>query len=161
MKLLSVVIAVKDEAGNVGPLADDLRTALRGLPTPLGGYKGSGLGLLVELLTAGLSGGPMATDVGSLRYGFEPLHVSHCFLAIDTARFCAPGEFRQRVEHLTHMIKSTPAAAGYDEVLVAGEPEWRAEEERRRDGIPLSEGVWQNLVVAADKLGVALPAETA
>src|SRR5439155_7153160 len=90
----------------------DTQTALRRPADALGRLQGSGLGLLVEFLTSGLSGGPMATDVGSLRYGFEPLRVSHCFLAIDTARFCAPGEFRQRVEHLTHMIKSTPAARG-------------------------------------------------
>src|SRR5947199_175715 len=31
----------------------DTQAALRGRPTPLGGYKGSGLGLLVEFLTAG------------------------------------------------------------------------------------------------------------
>jgi LDH2 family malate/lactate/ureidoglycolate dehydrogenase len=41
---------------------------------------------------------------------------------------------------------------------VAGEPEWRAEEERGRDGIPLSDGVWANLVASAEKLGVPLPA---
>jgi LDH2 family malate/lactate/ureidoglycolate dehydrogenase len=135
----------------------DTQTALRGLPTPLGGYKGSGLGLLVELLTAGLSGGPMATEVGSLRYGFEPLHVSHCFLAIDTARFCAPGEFRQRVEHLTRMIKSTPAAVGYDEVLVAGEPEWRAQQHRVRDGIPLPAQLLETVSARAEAMAIPLP----
>jgi LDH2 family malate/lactate/ureidoglycolate dehydrogenase len=135
----------------------DTQAALRGRPTPLGGYKGSGLGLLVEFLTAGLSVGPMATDVGSLRYGFEPLRVSHCFLAIDTARFCAPEEFRQRVEHLTHMIKSTPAAAGYDEVLVAGEPEWRAQQQRVHNGIPLPEQLLESVSARAETLAVPLP----
>ncbi len=48
-------------------------------------------------------------------------------------------------------------SSGYDEILVAGDPEWRIEEQRRRDGIPLSEGVWQNLVQAAQQLSVALP----
>jgi LDH2 family malate/lactate/ureidoglycolate dehydrogenase len=123
----------------------------------LGGYKGSGLGLLVEFLTAGLSGGRMATDVGSLRYGFEPLRISHCFLAIDTSRFCTAGEFRQRLEHLTQMIKSTPPAVGYDEVLVAGEPEWRAAEVRERDGIPLPAKLIESLAARAAAMAVPFP----
>jgi len=40
---------------------------------------------------------------------------------------------------------------------VAGDPEWRNEVERRRNGIPVSDGAWQNLVQAAQKLGVAIP----
>jgi LDH2 family malate/lactate/ureidoglycolate dehydrogenase len=135
----------------------DTETALRGLPTPLGGYKGSGLGLLVELLTSGLSGGPMATDVGSLRYGFERLGVSHCFLAIDMARFCPPGEFRRRLDHLTRMIKSSRPAAGYDEVLVAGEPEWRVAEGRKRDGIPLPRKLIADLAARAEAMAVSFP----
>jgi LDH2 family malate/lactate/ureidoglycolate dehydrogenase len=31
------------------------------------------------------------------------------------------------------------------------------EVQRRRDGIPVSEGAWKNLVQAAEKLGVAVP----
>jgi LDH2 family malate/lactate/ureidoglycolate dehydrogenase len=46
-------------------------------------------------------------------------------------------------------------------VLVAGDPEWRSEEIRRRDGIPLSEGVWEKLKEAALRLGVVLPVGTA
>ena len=55
------------------------------------------------------------------------------------------------------MVKSSRTAKGYDEILVAGDPEWRAEETRRQEGIPLSDGVWQNLVQAAQRLGVAVP----
>jgi uncharacterized oxidoreductase len=58
---------------------------------------------------------------------------------------------------LVEMVKSARVAKGFDEVLVAGEPEWRVEEQRRREGIPVSEGAWQNLVQAAEKLGVAVP----
>jgi LDH2 family malate/lactate/ureidoglycolate dehydrogenase len=133
------------------------QAALQGLPTPLGGYKGSGLGLLVEILTAGLAGGPMATDVGSLRRGFEPLRVSHSFLAIDAARFCGPAEMQSRLAHLTEMIKSTPPAAGYEEVLVAGEPECRMAVERARTGIPLPEALVDSLGARAAAMGVAPP----
>jgi len=43
-------------------------------------------------------------------------------------------------------------------VLVAGEPEWRMEEERRRCGVPVGQGTWQELVNAAERRGLMAPA---
>jgi len=139
----------------------DTETALSGLLMPLGGYKGSGLAMMVEILCAVLGGGVMCTELGGIRVQGQPMRTSQVFLAIDVARFMPLSEFEARMRTLVEMVKSSKTATGFDEVLVAGEPEWRAEEERRRDGIALSEGVWQNLVAAAEKLGVALPVEAA
>jgi LDH2 family malate/lactate/ureidoglycolate dehydrogenase len=133
-------------------------TALAGLLMPLGGYKGSGLAMMVEILCGVLGGGAMCTELGGIRVKGQPMRTSQFFLAIDVARFMPLDEFETRMKTLVQMVKSSKTAKGFDEVLVAGEPEWRAEEERRRDGITLSDGVWQNLVASAEKLGVALPA---
>jgi LDH2 family malate/lactate/ureidoglycolate dehydrogenase len=138
----------------------DTQTALSGLLMPLGGYKGSGLAMMIEILCGVLGGGAMCTELGGIRVQGQPMRTSQFFLAIDVARFMPLDEFEARMRTLVAMVKSSKTAKGFDEVLVAGEPEWRAEEERRRDGIMLSEGVWQNLVAAADRLGVALPAQT-
>jgi LDH2 family malate/lactate/ureidoglycolate dehydrogenase len=124
---------------------------------PLGGYKGSGLAMMAEILCAVLSGGAMSTELGGIRIQGQPMRTSQMFLAIDVARFVPLEEFEKRMRSLVDMVKSSRAATGFDEVLVAGEPEWRVEEQRRRDGIPVSEGAWQNLVQAAEKLGVAVP----
>jgi LDH2 family malate/lactate/ureidoglycolate dehydrogenase len=139
----------------------DTQTALSGLLMPLGGYKGSGLAMMVEILCAVLGGGAMCTELGGIRVQGQPMRTSQFFLAINVARFMPLDEFEARMRTLIAMVKSSKTAKGFDEVLVAGEPEWRAEKKRRRDGITLSEGVWQNLVAAADRLGVALPAQTA
>jgi LDH2 family malate/lactate/ureidoglycolate dehydrogenase len=138
----------------------DTQTALSGLLMPLGGYKGSGLAMMIEILCGVLGGGAMCTELGGIRVQGQPMRTSQFFLAIDVARFMPLDEFEARMRTLVAMVKSSKTAKGFDEVLVAGEPEWRAEEERRRDGITLSEGVWQNLVAAAEKLGVPLPAQT-
>jgi LDH2 family malate/lactate/ureidoglycolate dehydrogenase len=127
----------------------DMNTAIAGLPTPLGGYKGTGLSLMAELLSAGLSGGPMSSDVGSLRHGFEPLHVSHSFLAIEMRRFQALDEFAQRLDRLTGVIKGTPVAVGHEEVLMAGEPEHRTRQERLANGIPLPAALMDSLSARA------------
>jgi LDH2 family malate/lactate/ureidoglycolate dehydrogenase len=135
----------------------DTQSALTGLLMPLGGYKGSGLAMLAEILCAVLSGGAMSTELGGIRIQGQPMRTSQMFLAIDVARIMPPDEFARRMQSLVGMAKSSKTAQGFDEVLVAGEPEWRMEEQRRRDGIPVSDGAWQNLVQAAQKLGVAVP----
>jgi LDH2 family malate/lactate/ureidoglycolate dehydrogenase len=55
------------------------------------------------------------------------------------------------------MVKSTPPARGYDEVLVAGEPEWRNEAHRRQHGVPVDRSVWDSLAGFAARLGVDPP----
>jgi LDH2 family malate/lactate/ureidoglycolate dehydrogenase len=131
--------------------------ALSGLLAPLGGYKGSGLAMMVEILCGALSGGAMSTELGGLRIPGRPFRVSQFFLAIDPERTIGRAEFERRIEWLTSYVKSSTPAAGYDEVLVAGEPEWRAEAERLRLGVPIEAGLWRSLEAIALRLQLAPP----
>jgi LDH2 family malate/lactate/ureidoglycolate dehydrogenase len=136
----------------------DTAKAYKGMLMPLGGYKGSGLAMMVEILCSVLSGGAMSTEVGGIRFRGKTVRVSQMFMAIDVARFMPVEEFTARVEHLVKMMKSAPTAPGYDEVLVAGDPEWRMEAERLRDGIPIADGNWDMLMKTAARLNVPAPA---
>lgn len=138
----------------------DTETALQGLLMPLGGYKGSGLGMMVEILCAVLGGGAMSTDLGGVYNRTKPMRTSQAFLAIDVNRFLPLEEFVARMKRLAEMAKSSAPAQEFEEVLIAGEPEWRAEETRKKHGIPLTGGVWNSLREMADKLGVAPPGPT-
>jgi LDH2 family malate/lactate/ureidoglycolate dehydrogenase len=133
------------------------QTALAGLPMPLGGYKGTGLALMVEVLCAVLSGGAMMTEVGGLRIKNRPMRVSHFFLAIDPARFLPMDQFESRMQQMRHTVTSSHAAVGFDEVLIAGDPEWRSDAQRRRDGVPVSRGIWEQLSQLAESLNVPVP----
>jgi LDH2 family malate/lactate/ureidoglycolate dehydrogenase len=121
---------------------------------PLGGYKGSGLAMMVEILCAVLSGGAMANELGGIRWRGTRVRVSQAYIAVDIERFMPVEEFTTRMEKLVGIIKSTPAAPGYDDVLVAGDPEWRIESDRLRNGIPIADGNWGQLMKAAEKVGV-------
>jgi len=116
------------------------------------------LAMMVEILCAVLSGGAMSTQLGGIRIRGRKFRVNQAFMAIEIERFMPVAEFTARVEQLVEMMKNTPPAAGYDEVLVAGEPEWRTEAARKRDGIPLGGGTWESLAKIAQKLGVTVPA---
>lgn len=133
------------------------RDAENGWPQPLGGYKGTGLAMMVEILCAGLSGGPMSTEAPFYRNGVVPLRTSHMFMAIDPTRFMQSGEFEERMVRLIGLVKSSEPASGYEEVLVAGEPEWRTEKKRLREGIPIPAPLWTRLLAIADGLKVAPP----
>jgi LDH2 family malate/lactate/ureidoglycolate dehydrogenase len=135
----------------------DTADAYKGMLMPLGGYKGSGLAMMVEILCSILSGGAMPTEVGGIRFRGKTVRVSQMFLAIDIARFMPVEEFQARVEALVAIMKSTAPAPGYGEVLVAGDPEWRMEAERRQNGIPIADGNWEALSKAALSVGVKVP----
>ena len=132
----------------------DTQAAYRGMLMPLGGYKGSGLAMMVEILCSVLSGGAMCNEIGGIRFRGKTVRVSQMYMAIDPARFMPLDQFTARVEELVKLIKSTPAAPGYDEVMVAGDPEWRTEAERREKGVPIAGGNWDMLVKAAASVGV-------
>lgn len=132
-----------------------LATALAGLLMPLGGHKGSGLAVLVEILCGVLGGGAMTSEIRGLRMHGRHSRVNHVFLAIDVARFLPLEQFYARMDKLVGELKASPPAAGYDEVLMAGDPERRAEEHRRLHGIGIPEAAWQELRKAAARLGVA------
>jgi LDH2 family malate/lactate/ureidoglycolate dehydrogenase len=140
-----------------GKPTTETEQAYHGMLMPLGGYKGSGLAMMVEILCAVLGGGAMSTEVGGIRFRGRTVRVSQTYIAIDITRFMPLEEFTARVERLVELMKSTPPAPGYDEVLVAGDPEWRIEAERRAQGIPIAEGNWEALVKAAGRVGVGVP----
>ena len=126
-------------------------------PSPTGGYKGSALAVMVEILCSGLSGGAMATELPVYRTGGDPLGISHTFIAIDPARFLAPGELETRVDRLAQLVKASEPAPGYDEVMLAGEPEWRCERQREQAGIPVPVKLWQQLTTIAGELKITPP----
>lgn len=142
---------------SAGVPTTDTREAMQGTLMPLGGYKGSGLAMMVEILCALLGGSAMSTELGGIRIRGQKSRVSQVFVAIDIRRFLPVEEFRARLDRLIGAIKSAAPASGYDEILVAGEPEWRTEEERRHTGVPVGSGTWERLTAAAAKLGVPAP----
>jgi LDH2 family malate/lactate/ureidoglycolate dehydrogenase len=135
----------------------DRKAAESGWPLPLGGYKGTGLAMMIELLCAGLSGGPMASEASKSRDGSVPLRVSHSFLAINPSTFLTSRELDDRTSRLVDMMKASELRQGFDEVLVAGEPEWRTEAKRRRQVIPIALSLWQSLSGIGAELKIQTP----
>lgn len=139
-------------------IATDDPAALFGTPRgslmPLGGsslgYKGFALGLIVELLTGGLSGVGHtgdAVDVGNLVY----LQVT------DPEAFSGRSDFERDASALADACRASRVPPGRPHVRMPGD---RALAERARqlaDGIELYPTIMQDLEPWAKKLGVSVP----
>lgn len=121
--------------------------------TPLGGtpegasHKGYGLGAIVDTLSLVLS---QASFGGRLRGG----EAGHMVAAIDVDTVMPIEEFRTAMDAYIGYLRATLPADGHDEVLVAGDPQHRSEEVRRRQGIPLPGAAVEWLTEKAERCGV-------
>ena len=123
-----------DEAGQ--PTTDP-EAALKGSLTSLGGleqgYKGWGLGLMVELLAAGMTGGVASRDVKPLKApDGDPHGLGQYFMLIDPS---ASSAFYDRLEALA-------AAATEDE-----NTRMPGQNKRLQDPIDVPDALW-NLMIA-------------
>ena len=133
-----------DEDGR--PLTDPARALMLRLLTPLGGmreqggHKGYGLAAMIEILSAVLPGATPAPLRGRGRAtpnADNRLDVGHFFAAVDPAAFRAAGDFEADMDDMIDALRATRPTDKDQPVLVAGDPEYAAMEERQRTGIPV------------------------
>src|SRR5579863_6769043 len=89
----------------------DTAKAYKGMLMPLGGYKGSGLAMMVEILCGVLGGGALAMEIGTLRTP-GPMRPTQFFLAIDIQRYIPLADFRARMDRVIRDVKSAAPASG-------------------------------------------------
>jgi LDH2 family malate/lactate/ureidoglycolate dehydrogenase len=136
----------------------DPAAALGGVVLPIGGAKGSGLAVMMDLFGGVLSGAAYAGEVRDQYKDFtQPQNVGHFFLAMKSDLFVSLDEYRVRMATLVQRIHDAPRAEGFTEVLMPGEPEGRKETARRRTGIPYAAADLSDLKREAKSLGVEVP----
>jgi ureidoglycolate dehydrogenase (NAD+) len=124
---------------------------------PVGGPKGYGLGMLVEILGGVLSGASIARDLGNMyRDMTRPQGIGHWMMAIDVAAFMPLEEFLDRVQLLVEMARATAPIDPARPILLPGEPEDRTSRERAKTGIPLPADTLNELGALGDRYGLAL-----
>ncbi|MCL2318793.1 MAG: Ldh family oxidoreductase, partial [Treponema sp.] len=137
-------------------LLDDMLHQRGGGLLPLGGegelqagFKGYGLGVLVDVLCALTSGGTFGRAVKDSE--ITAARVCHFFMAIRLDLFRPAEEFKRDMTAMLNDLNSLTPAEGASRVYYAGQKEQEAAAESRIRGIPLEEGVWKNLsTIAAD-----------
>ncbi len=135
----------------------------RGGMLPLGGagedtsgYKGFGLSLGVELLSACLSADTPSAFMNIYPNCPEPT-IAHFFGAIRVDAFQPAEAFKERVDQLLTKIKESPKAPGQDRIYIAGEKEAECCADRSANGIPLHPSVVASLERLAQERSVPAP----
>jgi LDH2 family malate/lactate/ureidoglycolate dehydrogenase len=105
----------------------------------LAGYKGYGLGTMVEIFSSSL-------QCGSFMYGLtgiaadgkkQPFRLGHFFMAIDVEHFCPLEEFKHTTGEILRELRASTKAPGQARIYTAGEKEFEKENSTRIEGIPV------------------------
>ncbi len=124
----------------------DPADALRGFLLPIGGHKGYGLALMVDLFAGLLSNAAYLTHVKSwVDAPDQPQNLGHVFILIDTKRLGAAKWLSDRMDDFASILHDSPAADATQPVIVPGEIELNRLSEQRADGIKCEAGVIQLL----------------
>ncbi len=151
------------------PIPDNWIVGPDGLPTtdlslfpdqaslqPMAGHKGYGLALLIESLSALLTGAAMTYNVGFWMKDDPSTHTNHgaAFIALDVEAMTSLPNFYGRVESLIQEIHDAPKAKGSERIFLPGEMECDKRRIALQDGIDLPEDVRMVLKEMADLLGL-------
>jgi LDH2 family malate/lactate/ureidoglycolate dehydrogenase len=137
----------------------DPHTALKGLLAPIGGYKGYGIMLAVDLLCGVLTGSNYGTHFpGFLADNMvEPTDVGSVFAAINIESFIDLQEFKAAMDKALEEIRISPRTAGVNRIYIPGEIEFEMKAERLANGIPIPEVVVRDFIALGHELEIPFP----
>jgi LDH2 family malate/lactate/ureidoglycolate dehydrogenase len=136
------------------PITDASKSA-EGLLLPIGGYKGSGLNIMIGLLAGTLNGAFFGKTVVDFNASPEAkTNTGQFYLALDIARFRPPAEFGRDAAATLDELRSSKPAPGGGPVRLPGDERAKRQGERSRDGIAIPAALMKNLDALADRLGV-------
>jgi len=134
------------------PLTDPERSA-EGLLLPIGGYKGSGLALVLGLLAGTLNGASFGRDVVDFNADEKsPGDTGHFIIALDIARFTPLARFTAEVDRHLRDLRASRTLPGFDAVRLPGEERRRRRADRLANGVP----VLPELILQLDRLAAEL-----
>lgn len=121
---------------------------------PMAGAKGSGLSLMIEVLSSLLVGNPLIARAlaGDQKGAFNGLA-----LALSLQAFGDVAAFRRDIADLRAAIKALPKAEGVSEILLPGERGYANAALAEAQGIALAAGTAASLAKLAHGYGIAVP----
>jgi 3-dehydro-L-gulonate 2-dehydrogenase len=110
---------------------------------PIGFWKGSGLAMVLDMMAAMLAGGNATHQIS--RDPLREAGLSQVFVAVDPAALGDAGELDRIADGIVESVKAARPAEADGRVRYPGEETLRLRAENRRLGLPVEEGVWQEI----------------
>lgn len=144
-----------------GRPTDDPFEGFKGFLLPLGGHKGFGLSLMVDILSGVITGGAYQFGIKSMYSApEEPSETSHTFIVIDPDAFLGRNEFEKRMQDLYATLKGSPMWDDQSRMLLPGELEYETMLVRRREGLPIQVSLVNEIAGIAAANGFDVPLAT-
>ncbi len=125
----------------------DPNVGFKGFLLPMGGHKGFGLSLLVDILCGVITGGSFQHHLKSMYvYPQDPSNTAHLMLVINPLGLLNRQELKERMAEFFDTVKHSPMWDAQGEMLLPGEIEYRMEKERRASGIPIPAPLYEELL---------------
>lgn len=141
-----------------GKPTDDPTAGFAGFLLPLGGHKGFGLSLMVDILCGVLSGGAFQFELNSMyKNPTDPSNTGHLMVAIDPDAFLGKAAFLERMNSFCATIKESPMWDDTARMLIPGELEHEMMQRRKKDGLPIPGSLMDSLKKISDDLGCTTP----
>jgi LDH2 family malate/lactate/ureidoglycolate dehydrogenase len=105
---------------------------------PIGGPKGYGLALMIDVLAGMLSGSQYGPNIRTFHQLEGPTGVGVFTLAIEIERFMPIGQFTALIKTYLASIKASPKAKGASRIYLPGEIEYEKEQQNLNEGIEVS-----------------------
>jgi len=138
----------------------DAKKSAEGLLLPIGGYKGSGLAIMLGLLGGPLNRAVFGRDVVDFNADdHSETNTGHFIIALDIARFLPLAEYTAEVDRHIRELKESKRLPGVDEIRMPGERRRQSREDRLRNGVPLAKPLVAQLDKLAGELGVKMLGE--
>jgi LDH2 family malate/lactate/ureidoglycolate dehydrogenase len=135
-----------------GAETTDPTAAMKGTLVPIGGPKGYGLALMVDILAGLLSGSKYGQGIKTFHQLVGPTGVGVFSLAIDIERFMPLKQFNELIQAYLASIKSSKKAKGVSRIYIPGERKFEKEKQSLKEGVEVSEGLAKNLNTLLEKV---------
>ena len=140
-----------DKEGNP---TNDPQAAIEGLLMPVGGHKGAGLAVMIDIILGTLCDGNYSRSICANTQTAYPQHISHLFFVMNPDFYASRESLDKNIEQYVKDFKNVKKKADVQELLLPGELEWNKTLDRQANGIPVSEAIIRELNAYADKIGV-------
>ena len=129
-----------------GDPTTDPRAAWEGTLLPIGGHKGAGLTMALDVLCGMVPGAAFGPYIGTLFGDMDRTqNVGHVFTAIDPDLFAGRAAFEEAVEQMLADIRALPRTPGTEEILAPGEIEDRRRRAALEGGVTLPDSTVEML----------------
>lgn len=130
-----------NEAGELTTVPKDIVSTRRLLPT--GYWKGSGLSIMVDLLSTLLSAGRSTCKIGELEAEFG---LSQVFICLDASQMNTQSQHYNLVNEILSFVQSATPVSENDIIEYPGSRTRKRREKHMKEGVEVNDEVWNKVI---------------